>query len=69
LAVRIPKRVAESARLSGGDLLEIRATAPGTVQIRSKKKKPSLAQLVRAIRTGNRHRETDWGVPRGNELW
>jgi antitoxin MazE len=69
LAVRIPKRVAETAQLRGGELLEVRATAPGTVQLRARKKKPTLARLVRGITARNRHRETDWGAPRGDELW
>lgn len=69
LAVRIPKRVAEAARMRSGDAVEVHAAAPGTVQIRTKKSKPTLAQLVRGIKAKNRHTETDWGVRRGNELW
>jgi antitoxin MazE len=29
----------------------------------------TLEQLVRAITAENRHRETDWGKPVGNEVW
>jgi antitoxin component of MazEF toxin-antitoxin module len=29
----------------------------------------TLEQLVRAITEENRHSETDWGPPVGNEVW
>ncbi len=69
LAVRIPKAVAEKARLRRGDHIELRVSRSGAVEIRSRKPKPTLAKLIRAITPENRHRETDWGAARGNELW
>lgn len=69
LAVRIPKTVAKAARLRNGDRLEVRAAGQGAVEIRSAKQKPTLAQLVRAITVENCHSETDWGKPRGVEVW
>lgn len=69
LAVRIPKAVAEKARLRRGDHIELHVSRSGAVEIRSRKPKPTLAQLVRGITPQNRHRETGWGSPRGNELW
>ena len=69
LAVRIPKTVAKKARLRRGDPIELRVSRPGAVEIRSRKPKPTLAQLVRGITPQNRHSETEWGAPRGNELW
>jgi len=68
-AVRIPKLVVEAAQLRQGDRLELTASGPGAVQIRSAKTKPTLAQLLRGITPENRHRETDWGKPVGHELW
>lgn len=69
LAVRIPQSVAEAAKLRQGDRLEFKVTAPGAVQIRTAKTKPTLAQLIRGITPENRHEETDWGRAVGNELW
>lgn len=69
LAVRIPKPVAEAAKLCQGDRLEFKVPGPGAIQIRSAKSKPTLAQLIRGINPENRHAETDWGQPVGNELW
>jgi antitoxin MazE len=69
LAVRIPKAVATKARFRRGDPIELRVSRPGAVEIHSRKSKPKLARLVRGITPQNRHRETDWGTPRGNELW
>jgi antitoxin MazE len=69
LAVRIPKSVATQAQLHAGDDVEVRADSPGTVRIRAQKRRKTLAALVRQISTKNRHRESDWGAPRGNEIW
>jgi len=69
LAVRIPKNVAEEARLQEGDGIELKAIGPGAIRIRTVKTKPTLAQLVRGITPRNRHAESDWGPPVGNELW
>ncbi len=33
-----------------------------------KRRRYTLAQLIRAITEENRHRETDWGQPVGNEI-
>lgn len=69
LAVRIPKPVAEAAQMQQGDRLEFQVAGPGTLRIRKAKTKPTLAQLVRGITPENRHDETDWGAPVGNEVW
>ena len=69
LAIRIPKAVAEAAKLRQGDRLELAVAGPGAVEIRSAKQKPTLAQLVKGITPENRHGETDWGKQVGNELW
>jgi antitoxin MazE len=69
LAVRIPKPVAEAARLRKGDYLVLEVSGPGTVQVRKKKSKPTLAELVRRITPENLHAEVDCGKPVGKELW
>jgi antitoxin MazE len=69
MAVRIPKSVAEAAKLRPGDHLEMAVDGSGTVRIRKKKKKPKLNDLIRGITAANLHTETDWGGPEGKELW
>jgi antitoxin MazE len=69
LAVRIPKPVAQAAKLRAGDALDVEVEASGAVRIRKPKHEPTLAELVHGITPDNRHTETAWGQPVGNELW
>ena len=69
MAVRIPKNVAEAAKLRPGDNLELSVEGSGTVKIRKKKGTSKLRDLLREITTANLHTETDWGAPEGKELW
>ena len=69
LAVRIPKSVAEEARLSEGDYLSISVAARGTVAIRAVDRPKTLAELVAKITPENMHREQEWGKPVGAEIW
>jgi antitoxin MazE len=69
MAVRIPKNVAEAARLRLGDNLELSVEGSGTVKIRKKKGTSKLRDLLREITTANLHTEADWGAPEGKELW
>ena len=57
LAVRIPKPVAEGARLKEGDSLEIEAAAYGRVELRRPDRIPTLAELVAKITPENRYSE------------
>jgi antitoxin MazE len=69
MAVRIPKPVADAAKLRTGDDLEWAVDGPGAVRIRKSKKKLTLEELVQGISAENIHSETDWGEPVGSELW
>ncbi len=69
MAVRIPKAIAEAARLRPGDQLEMAIEASGTLRIRKKRGKQKLSQLIRGINATNLHGESDWGAPAGKELW
>ncbi len=66
LAVRIPKGVAEKARMKEGDAVEIKA-AKGRIEVRRADRIPSLQELVAQITVENRHPETDWGPAVGRE--
>lgn len=67
LAVRIPKSVAEKARLKEGDSLEIEAHGEGQVELRRATKIPTLAQLVSQITPENRYAEISTGAEVGKE--
>lgn len=68
LAVRIPKNVADEARLAEGDKLVIEVASPGKVEIRAVDR-PTLDELIAKITPENRHAEINWGKPVGNEAW
>jgi len=68
LAVRIPKPVAQKARLKEGDSLEIEASAEGHVELRRASKIPTLAQLVSQITPENRYAEISTGAEVGKEV-
>ena len=69
LALRIPKPVAEAAKLCDGDTLDIDVEGPGAVRLRKPISKPAFEDLVARITEENRHRETEWGEALGNEVW
>jgi len=67
LAVRIPKPVAEAAKLKEGDALEIEA-AEGCVELRRVSRVPTLAKLVSQITPENRYGEVGTGAEVGREV-
>jgi len=69
LAVRIPRATVREAGLAEGDRLSVDLAGDGAIVLRSSRRKYSLDELVAGITRKNRHRETDWGPPRGTEFW
>lgn len=69
LAVRIPKSVAEDAQLREGEPVTVTVPIEGGLVIKPSRRKYQLRQLVTRITAKNRHEETDWGKPKGKELW
>jgi antitoxin MazE len=67
LAVRIPKTVADEARIQEGDSIVIEAL-DGHIELRPAERIPTLEELVAQITLENRHEETDWGPDRGKEI-
>ena len=67
LAVRIPKPVAEQARMKEGDALEIEVVE-GRVELRRASKVPTLAQLISQITPENRYSEIPAGAEVGKEV-
>lgn len=67
LAVRIPKAVAERARIKEGDLIGIESLDRHD-RLRPTEKIPSLEELVAKITPENCHEEIKWGPAVGKEI-
>ncbi len=68
LALRLPRRVVEDARLTEGATVELQVEGDQLVITRARPKY-RLADLLVKHTGGNKHEETDWGPPRGREEW
>jgi antitoxin MazE len=68
LAVRIPLAIAKQASLGEGDCVTL-ALERGGIVLRPARRKYELSDLVAQITPKNRHPETDWGRPQGEESW
>ncbi len=69
LGVRIPKSVAQEARLQEGSSVEVRVEEGRLIIAPRNKRKYTFAELVDKITPENMHGETDWGPPVGKEVW
>jgi antitoxin MazE len=69
LAVRIPLAIARQASLSEGDCVALALDGEGGIVLRPTRRRYELSELVGRITPKNRHRETDWGEPQGEESW
>ena len=67
LAVRVPKPIADQAKLKAGDSVEIDVDTGGAVRLHAVGKIPTLAQLVAQITPQNRYGEISTGTERGKE--
>lgn len=68
LGLRLPKSVALEARIDEGDTVDV-SVKNGAIVVRPSPLRYSLDQLVARITRRNRHDESDWGSPVGNETW
>ena len=69
LAVRIPQGIAKQARISEGDSFALDLQRDGSIILRATRRRYALSELVSRITRKNRHGETDWGGPIGEESW
>lgn len=69
LAVRIPLALARQASIGEGDCVTMTVDRDGAIVLRPAAKKYALRDLVARITPRNRHRETAWGRPEGQESW
>ena len=68
LGLRLPKSVALEAQVDEGDTVDV-SVKNGVIVIRPSRPTYSLEQLVARITARNRHDESDWGSPVGDEAW
>jgi len=68
LGVRIPKAVTKEVGLDEGASVEVKVSGRNVV-LAPVHREYSLSELVAGITAKNRHGETDWGSPVGNENW
>ncbi len=68
LALRLPKSLAEAAKLSEGTPVDVRVEG-GKLIVSLSKPKYRLEDLLARTPPDARHGEMDWGPPRGEEAW
>jgi antitoxin MazE len=68
LALRIPKALSSELELEDGAEVEL-YVQDGSIIIKPVSSIYALDDLVRGITPENRHTETDWGAPKGSEVW
>lgn len=68
LAVRLPKPFIEELGLADGAEVEILVRG-GQLILSAANREYVLEELVEGITRENRHVESDWGRPKGREVW
>jgi antitoxin MazE len=69
LAVRIPKNLADAAKLAEGDRLTLEVASQGAVTLKAVVRPATIDELVERITPDNRHGERTWGQAVGAERW
>lgn len=67
LALRLPRHIAEGAKLSEGQTVDLEVNEESLV-VRPARKKFKLADLLADYQRDTRG-EVDWGKPEGDEAW
>lgn len=66
--IRLSKQTLADAGLTLGDTLEIQIS-DGSISLVPSRKPESLSELLSGITSENTHSPTEWGKPRGKEVW
>lgn len=69
LGLRIPKALAEELSVTEGSAVELSVKDGRLVAAPERRKRYTLAELLAGVTPENRHPETDFGPPRGKEIW
>lgn len=68
LALRLPRNIAEDARMFEGTPVELQLDG-ATLVVTPARPKYKLAELLEKHKPEHKHVESDWGPPRGQEVW
>ena len=68
LALRLPRTIAKDAGLVEGTPVELRVEGENLI-VTAARTRYELSELLKGMRPDNRHEETDWGEPHGEERW
>ena len=68
LAVRVPKVFAQNLNWKNDTHIYFQQIG-NTLIISSRRPKYTLEELLKDVTRKNRHKEIDWGPPRGKEIW
>ena len=68
LALRLPKALADEARIREGAKVELVCTPDGVLVKARRKPRYRLADLLAGVTPENVHAETDWGTSVGREV-
>jgi antitoxin MazE len=68
-AVRLPASALAAVGLKTDDPVDVREENGRIVIEPVRPAQASLGKLLAGITPENRHEETDWGPPQGNEVW
>jgi antitoxin MazE len=69
LALRIPSSLAKDVDLHQGSVVGMTVVKGAMVVKPRKRRKVSLAQLLKGVTSANIHSEQDWGGAAGKEAW
>ena len=69
LAVRLPKEVTRKLALRPGSRVRVYEEKREVIITPAREQGKSLKKLIAGITPENLHAETDWGKPRGREVW
>ncbi len=69
LAVRLPKSVTQKLALRAGRHVRVYEEGQEVIIAPAREQEKSLKDLLAMITPANIHAETDWGKPRGREVW
>ncbi|OHA03361.1 MAG: hypothetical protein A3J58_01320 [Candidatus Sungbacteria bacterium RIFCSPHIGHO2_02_FULL_52_23] len=69
LAVRLPKSVTQKLALRPGSRVRVYEERKEVIIAPTREVKKSLKELLAMITPENLHAETNWGKPRGREVW
>jgi len=69
LTLIIPPELASQANVISGSEVDLRFAAGEIIVRAATPPRKSLQEMLAQVTDENRHAETDWGPPVGNEVW